>query len=82
MTWNVTGKHHKRQLHINQMLVKAPEISWFARQVSCTFDKRCEWRYTVADEVIGLYQNRPVYYWQPRISMVDFHLSPTTRAAA
>lgn len=55
---------------INQESVEAPEIRWSSCQVACSFHKRCKRRHTVANEVVGLYQNCPVDHWQPRISMV------------
>jgi len=64
------------------MSIKAPEIRRFACQVSRSLDKRRERRHTVANEVVGLYQNRPVDDRQPRIGMVDFHLRATAQAAA
>jgi len=62
------------------MSVKTPEIRWFACQVSRSLHKWREWRNTIANEVVGLYENCPVNWRQPRISMehLDLHTTTTT----
>jgi len=69
-----TVKYH------NATSVKAPEVGRFAFHVSRSLHKRRERRHAVADEMVGLDENCPVYYRQPRISVVDSDLRPTTQS--